>query len=485
MLGVPFDNITVAETIARIEQMIASRQPHYLVTANVDFLVQARADIELHRILADAHLVLCDGTPLVWASRVLGNPLPERVAGADLVPLLIRVAAAKGYRLFLLGASPESASAAVARLQEQYPSLIIAGHYSPPLAPLLDMDHEQIRRRIIKAKPDILLVAFGCPKQEKWMWMHHRSLGIPVCAGVGGTIDFLAGRLKRAPRWVQLSGTEWIFRLLQEPSRLFRRYTKDLWIFGRAILPEIWHLRVRRARSTPPSSPAAAPVDANAKAQFEGDGFYLASAPAELDAATMYRDGDWFTHMLASGLDCVLQLAEVKFIDSTGMGVLIKAQKRLRDSGRHLVLLAPSSIVQRSLSLMRLESFFMIAPDLSAAWRALEEKKNVQVGCHVAPGPGCVQWAGELTAGNLESLWLQTSAWLSGLPEKSAAVIDLSQVRFIDSSGLGLLIRLRKLASQQQRSLRFITLPPVVLNVIRIAQLEKFLLGDEAAPPLR
>src|ERR1700749_212600 len=117
ILGVPFDNVTVAETIEAIGRMVASRKPHYLVTANVDFLVQAQEDVELRRILFDAHLVLCDGTPLFWASRLLGNPLPERVAGADLVPLLLRVAAEIKYRVFLLGATPESAVQAVEKLK--------------------------------------------------------------------------------------------------------------------------------------------------------------------------------------------------------------------------------------------------------------------------------------------------------------------------------------------------------------------------------
>src|SRR5258708_3244101 len=117
ILGVPFDNVAKQEAVELVESMIASGQPHYLVTPNVDFLVQARQDVELRRILFEAHLVLCDGTPLVWASRLLGNALPERVAGADLVPLLIETAAQKKYRLFLLGASPESAQRAVARLQ--------------------------------------------------------------------------------------------------------------------------------------------------------------------------------------------------------------------------------------------------------------------------------------------------------------------------------------------------------------------------------
>src|SRR6266850_5853604 len=151
ILGVPFDNVTTAEAIDLIEQMIASGRPHYLATANVDFLVQAQRDTELRRILCDAHLVLCDGTPLVWASHLLGNPLPERVAGADLVPLLIRVAAEKQYRLFFLGSTPDAVSRAVNRLQAKHPELIIAGYYSPPFNKLLDMDHEEIRKRILEA----------------------------------------------------------------------------------------------------------------------------------------------------------------------------------------------------------------------------------------------------------------------------------------------------------------------------------------------
>src|SRR5437588_7516850 len=142
ILGVPFDNVTRSQTIDLIEQMVVSRRPHYLATANVDFLVQARFDVELRRILFDAHLVLCDGTPLVWASKLLGNALPERVAGADVVPALIQVAAEKGYRLFFLGATPDACERAVESLKAMYPGLVIAGHYSPPFNQLLDMDHE-------------------------------------------------------------------------------------------------------------------------------------------------------------------------------------------------------------------------------------------------------------------------------------------------------------------------------------------------------
>src|SRR5690349_14239960 len=195
ILGVPFDNVTTAETIDLIQRMVASRQPHYLVTANVDFLVQAQTDVELRRILFDAHLVLCDGTPLVWASRLLGNPLAERVAGADIVPLLIQVAAQRNYRIFLLGATPDSAQRATDNLRHHYGDTLIAVHYSPPFSKLLEMNHEEINQRILAAQPDMLFVTFGCPKQEKWIAMHYRALGVPVTAGVGATIDFLSGQM--------------------------------------------------------------------------------------------------------------------------------------------------------------------------------------------------------------------------------------------------------------------------------------------------
>ena len=332
ILGVPFDNLTTAEAIELIGRMVESRRAHYLVTANVDFLVQAQTDVELRRILFDAHLVLCDGTPLIWASRWLGNPLPERVAGSDLVPLLLRVAAEKKYRVFLLGATPESAAQAVANLRENYPNLPLAGHYSPPFSKLLEMDHEEISRRILEAKPDLLFVSLGCPKQEKWIAMHYRSLGVPVSVGVGATIDFLAGHMRRAPKWMQRSGTEWIFRVLQEPRRLFARYAKGLWVFGRGIVAQWWRLQFhapkrRVAVSTPVENEAT---------------WRCVKLPARFDMEAVRDDALLVDQVLADGRHCLLDLSAVEFIDSTGIGLLIRLQKKIRSADRQLVLLAPA-----------------------------------------------------------------------------------------------------------------------------------------------
>lgn len=239
LMNVPFDRVTMPQTLDRIAGMIDSQRPHYLATANVDFLVQSKRDAELRKILDDAHLVVCDGTPLVWLSRVLRRALPERVAGSDLVPQLLTRATEQNWSVFFLGGQEQVLQQAMEKVQKQHPSLRIAGGYSPPFAPLDAMDHDGICSRIHEAKPDVLLVSFGCPKQEKWIARNYEAAGVPVCIGVGATIDFLAGSVKRAPRWMQVAGMEWIFRLAQEPRRLLKRYATDLVVFGIGAVKEI------------------------------------------------------------------------------------------------------------------------------------------------------------------------------------------------------------------------------------------------------
>jgi len=253
VLGVSFNNITLAQTLDRLHHMVASGQPHYVATANVDFVVRARQDSEFRRALCGAHMILCDGTPLLWASRWFGRPLCERVAGSDLVVPLLQFAAEKKFRLFFLGTTPEINDRAVANVRKQFPGLVVE-NYSPPFRPLAEMDNDDIARRLRAAQPDIVLVAFGSPKAELWMAANHQAMGAPVLIGVGATIDFLAGHVKRAPVWMRRVGLEWIFRLLQEPRRLFRRYMMDLWHFGWAVTSEWWRLKSFSSSSSSSSS---------------------------------------------------------------------------------------------------------------------------------------------------------------------------------------------------------------------------------------
>src|SRR4051812_149341 len=344
LLGVPFPPLTLTQTLRRIEQMIASGRPHYIATANVDFLVQARSDIELHRVLFEADLVICDGQPLVWASRWLGSPLPERVAGSDLVPELIRLSAEKGYRIFFLGGSPEVAEQAVVRMKERHPGVNICGYHSPPYDKLLDMNHEQIAQKIKEAQPDLLLVSLGCPKAEKWMFMHYRSLGVPVAIGVGGTIDFLAERLKRAPVWMRRSGAEWIFRLLQEPRRLYSRYARDAREFGIGILQQLWLLQWRRPR-------VVGPAETSVEVQERG---WRRVRPPEIFAEPFVtRDALIWTASL--GHHCLVDLSHVRFIDSAALGLLLDLRRRLARQDYCLVLLNPAHRVREAFQAMRVE----------------------------------------------------------------------------------------------------------------------------------
>lgn len=465
MLGIPFDPLTIEGTLDRIDAMIASRQPHYVVTANVDFLTQAAHDVELRRILLDADLVLCDGTPLLWLSRWLGNRLPERVAGSDLAPQLIARAAAKGHRIFLLGAAEGVAAEASAKLLAQHPTLQIAGHYSPPFASLLEMDHAEIERRIRAARADILLVSFGCPKQEKWVAMHYRSLGVPVAIGVGATIDFLAGRVKRAPNWMRRSGTEWIYRLLQEPKRLYKRYAGDLVHFLPAVARQARSLSTRREFRVPPVS-----------RPIRTSGWCCYDVGVQLNRRGFERDRELWARIEARPEHTVLDLSHVRRIDATGVAFLTRHKKTLAARSRHLVLLSPSPAVRRALATLQLSDYFAVARDRQQLIELTSSLSADPV--HHDAIQRSLAWHGELVAANVGHVWSATLDHLQGFVEAGATRIDidLSRLRFIDSSGAALMLRVQKWARERQISLRFSQPQANIRNVLRLTRLEQTLL---------
>jgi N-acetylglucosaminyldiphosphoundecaprenol N-acetyl-beta-D-mannosaminyltransferase len=343
LLGIPFDNVTLPDALDRISLMIDSQRPHYVVTANVDFLTQARSDSELRSVLLDADLVISDGMPIVWASRLLRNPLPERVAGADLVPQLITLAAQRGYRLFFLGGREEANQRAVTNARANFPGLAIVGHYSPPFRPLTALDDEAIIGQIRATKPDIVLVAFGCPKAEKWMARNYRALGVPVMIGVGATIDFLAGVLPRAPKWMQRNGLEWLFRLGLEPKRLCRRYVGDFWHFGIGLAEQWWHTGHRRG--------GRIGVVGACTVTFDGTWMRIRT-PERLDFEAAHVSESVFAHI--GQTHCLVDLSQTQFMDSTGVGFLLRLRKQCRKAGGDLVLLSPKPAIEGLLKSMRL-----------------------------------------------------------------------------------------------------------------------------------
>ena len=469
ILGVPFHDLTRDETIGRIGHLIAARVPRYLATANLDFALQASRDVELQRILLEAEYVLCDGMPLVWASRWLGAPLRERVPGSDLVPALAAEAEKRGWRIFILGGEPDSLAAALENVRTAHPRLAIDG-YSPPVAPLLELDDEEIAARIRTARPDLLLVAFGCPKQEKWIYMHHRRLGVPVSIGVGATVDFLAGKFRRAPRWVQQVGAEWIFRLLQEPRRLFRRYVLDLAFFVRALRRERKLFRQRAGHAPAAERPTTAPAESVSVQRWSG----------EIDAAAIQAGRVPAIPELLPGEALALDLSGVTFMDSSGIGLVVGLYRGRVRSGAGLVLVNPSAAVRSLLAALNLDRLIPVAREAAEVPALLGFRR-------VGPVPKTdghtvnVAFVGELTAARVNSHrnWLD-DAW-SARPAARRLQLDCSQIGFIDSSGLGLLLHAARLARQREGAeLRIRGAGTNLRNVTRLARVDALFHFEDA-----
>ena len=222
---VPVDRVTFAGALDAIGKMVARKSGGTVFTPNVDHVVMAAENEPFRRAYEHVDLALADGMPVVWASHLLGVPVPEKVSGSDLVPRLLDRAEASGWSIFLLGGAEGVASKAAARLRETHPRLQIAGVASPRI----DMSEpDTARARVLEevrdAHPDIVLVGFGAPKQELFIDEAARSLRPAVLLGIGATLDFLAGTARRSPAWISAAGFEWAYRLLREPKRLWRRY---------------------------------------------------------------------------------------------------------------------------------------------------------------------------------------------------------------------------------------------------------------------
>jgi N-acetylglucosaminyldiphosphoundecaprenol N-acetyl-beta-D-mannosaminyltransferase len=216
ILGVRVDDVTMSEALTRVEEMVAQGAPHQVVTLNPEFIMRAQEDAVFRRVLAEADLAIPDGQGLLWAARLLGRPLRERVAGSDMAPALAGLSAQHGYRLYLLGAAPGVAERAAAVLEERYPGVQIVGTFSGSPAPA---EEDEIVDRIVAAQPNMLFVAYGAPAQDLWIHRNQPRMQVPVAMGVGGTLDFIAGVRKRAPLWMRRAGLEWLYRLIQEPRR--------------------------------------------------------------------------------------------------------------------------------------------------------------------------------------------------------------------------------------------------------------------------
>ena len=228
ILGVNVNSLTMAEAVETVKNFIEKGERRLIATANAEMIMRATYDVELKTILNAADLVVPDGAGTVWAAGYLGHPMPERVAGYDLSQELMRLAPSKKYKLYFFGSAPGVADLAKAKAEKWYPGIDIVGTRNG----FFSAEDEQSIIADIKAKrPDILLVALGVPKQEKWLYAHLDELNVPVSIGVGGSFDVMAGVMKRAPLWMQKAKLEWLYRGLKQPSRIGRLMALPKFVF--------------------------------------------------------------------------------------------------------------------------------------------------------------------------------------------------------------------------------------------------------------
>lgn len=485
ILGVPIDDLNMAETLDRLEEFVrvgrATGKSHQVATVNADFVVKSLTDPELRYLLQEADLATADGMPLVWGARLLGVNLEGRVAGADMIPALAERAAANGHSIYFLGAAPGVAAQAAQILKEQYPDLIVAGVHSPPYSSVIDMD-PAIIEEIKVARPDILLVAFGNPKQEKWIGMYGRELAIPVMIGVGGTFDFITGNTKRAPDWMQRLGLEWLHRLLKEPRRLWRRYAVDMVGFGGFFLRQWWVMR--RGLALPTVLPKTDLVIVNGTAVLNVEGHLTVT---NYDVFNQKAQ-----EALATTPFILVNLSDAVFLDSSVIGALVGLTKQARDAHGELWLASVPPTILQTLTLLRLDRFFVIVEDTDSglAMRQTHDRQSTdtRVGFQVVDPPGAESNGGAVQV--MEASWTvlkgprrldattapemaETCTQL--LENNPRVVLDLSETVLLASAGLAALAQINRAAIERNGELRVANCSKDVLRVIEMVRFDKVL----------
>jgi N-acetylglucosaminyldiphosphoundecaprenol N-acetyl-beta-D-mannosaminyltransferase len=331
LLGLPVDAVDLGGALRRIRRAAEQGSRCFLSTPNVNFVVASRTDDAFRESVAHSDLSLADGMPLVWLARVLAVPIPERVAGASVFEALAAVAGARPLSVYFFGGDPGAAAAAAARLDGA--RLVSAGHGFPGFGSVEDMSREEIIAHINAAQPDLLVVALGARKGQAWIERNRQRLAVPVISHLGAVVDFAAGRRSRAPRWVQRSGLEWLWRIKEDPA-LARRYLYDaLALLGLVLsraLPGALYASWQHAR------PAAA-LPARLE-RVESETVYrvrLAGAWTRSNAAPLRR---CLAEASAACKDVQLDLERVTYLDSAVLGLFMLLAGHQHSQGRRLAI---------------------------------------------------------------------------------------------------------------------------------------------------
>lgn len=492
ILGIPVDNLTMEETIDRIFSMIEAYQrdqrPRLVATVNVDFVVntltwqlQRIRHPELLDTLRRADLVTADGMPLLLISRLLGSPLKERVPGADLVPKLAGEAAKRGKSLYFLGGREGVGKRAASLLQEQHPDLLIAGIDSPSvciegtkLADAEEMD-QSIIARVNNARPDILLIAFGNPKQEIWFNRNRNRLRVPVSIGIGGTFEFIAGAVRRAPAWMQKAGLEWIFRISQDPGRLWKRYFVDFFKFGLMVWPAVLYYQHKRLSYQLIPTKGTLPTETRPELGPASGLLNVITLPGRLDLFALKHVSGAVDQAFAGSSNVVLDFGRVSFIDSTGIGFLMRTLRRAEKEGCGIYLVRVAPKARRFFEFNRTWDLFRenTRKRVDEVLAQLGKKDALPPFYHTMthkPELTLLDLFGRLEAQQMAGV--DMAALLSAVSGRNC-ILNLGHLNSVDSSGLNFFFKIQKLLVDSGKQCVLCALSDNVKQQFRLTKLDQ------------
>lgn len=472
ILGLPVDNVNLTDTIDSVFNMINDfkndQRARLVASVNVDNLVMAHSWLpgmtprhpEMLNILRSADLITADGMPIVWLSRLLGRNLKERVAGADLVPALCETAALKGASVFLLGGQLEVAEQAAENLRNSYNGLKVAGVASPMVhVEGVALDNDEADKKLVDeinaSGADILFIGFGNPKQLVWFHRNRHQLKVPVSIGIGGTYDFIAGKVKRAPLWMQRSGMEWLFRLSQDPKRLWKRYFVDLMKFSFMTLPLLLNRSGHGGDKTVTKAKFAlheleAFNDKFIDSFTQGDkSFRVIALPKQADNLWFERNQAMLEYHAQQNNYLIFDFSQVELLGAQLVSYLVRILNQTPRQKVFGIRLTNSAVI-RMLKVNR--SYDAVIPYLYESMIELQKKID-----DTNSFPGfyhfldydndnlVVRLFGRLDYEQINSL--DHEALFDSIA-KHPAVFDLTHLEYVDSSGLVFFIRLKKFFEQ-------------------------------------
>lgn len=477
ILGIPIDNLDLEETtdaiFALLRQYPLTQRAGFVATVNVDFLVNAHAWLpgqlprhpELLDILRNADIVTADGMPLVWLSRMLGKSLKQRVTGADLVPALCKRAAKENASVYLLGGREEIAIQAAQKLQTQNPGLKIAGVSSPFVTTEgINIDDEAQDQLVVdainQAKPDILFIGFGNPKQEIWFQRNKHKLQVPVSLGVGGTFEFIVGSVSRAPGWMQRSGLEWFYRITQDPKRLIGRYLTGIAKLGVMAVPMLLNSRIilRQASGTDNVDTAIedndTPIAYPDICALSADQYNLICLPQHIDRCWVQRNAIFIAQMLDQQRPLLLDFADVEYFEPCTEHLFLQMFRHSTNNHQQVYIAGlnhPQLIRQlKSFRVYDMFRFKVFSSFEKILFLLGEEQEASSVQYQSRGGIFHITLTGSVEADSGNLLDIETiTTTAKGRP----LLVDFSRVSAIDNRGLALLAKLHKLCGSKHQQM--------------------------------